>query len=129
MYIGVRRKRLSREQLTKGLGADLPAADVLVAIDARAELALAVVEVNRHQPRQPQQLVELPPERQIAFAIAQVVAGGEGVAGIDADAAASRAASTALMIAASCSSFQPRHVPWPAVISSAIWALARGSRR
>ena len=44
---------LVAQEVTKARGADLAAADVLVAIDARAELALAVVEVNRDQPARP----------------------------------------------------------------------------
>ena len=68
------------------LEADLPFADVLVAVDARAERLLRVVEVKRADVVDADVPLHLVDRALVAVARADLVAGREDVAGVDADA-------------------------------------------
>src|SRR5437870_125454 len=68
------------------LDADLSIADVLVPVDVRAKRLLRVVEVERADPGDSDVPLDLFGRALPAAARADVVAGGEDVAGVDADA-------------------------------------------
>src|ERR1043165_5684496 len=70
----------------EGLRADASLADVLVAVDARAERLLRVVEGERADFADADVRVDLVDDALPSAARADVVAGGEDVAGVDADA-------------------------------------------
>ena len=69
-----------REQKAKRFEPHLPFADVLMPVDPRAELALAVVEVDRFEEADADRLVELLPSCLEFFRSAEGIAGGKGVA-------------------------------------------------
>src|SRR5207244_950841 len=70
----------------EGVAADLPFADVLVAVDARAERLLRVVEMKRADVLHADEALHLVDHSLPAVVRPDIVAGGEDVAGIDADA-------------------------------------------
>src|SRR5207245_11314542 len=74
------------EQPAKGAEAEAAPADVLVAIEPPAERALRVVQVEGDDPVDAQFGVELGERGRVAGGRAQVVARGEGVLGVEADA-------------------------------------------
>src|SRR5438876_8274681 len=74
------------QQPAEGPEAEAPSADVLVAIEPPAERALRVVQVERDDPVDAQAGVELGECGRVAGGRAQVVARGEGVLGVEADA-------------------------------------------
>ena len=83
--LGTLVKRGSLRMNRNGFRPQLPLADVLVAVNARSEPLLGIVEVEALQPLQPDKAVELRHGVGIALRRGGVVAGGEGVAGIETD--------------------------------------------
>src|ERR1051326_7252953 len=74
------------EDEAEGVDADFSLADVLMPVDARAERLLRVVEVERADLADAGVAVDLVDDALPSVARADVVAGGEDVAGVDADA-------------------------------------------
>src|ERR1041385_383465 len=74
------------DDVREGVAADGALADVLVAVDARAEGLLRVVEVKRADVLDADVALHLVDQPLPAVACADVVARGEDVAGVDADA-------------------------------------------
>src|SRR5262249_1500037 len=68
------------------LDAELSLADVVVAVDARAQLFLRIVQMERREALDADELVEFLEHRRVALLGAEIVAGGERVLGVEADA-------------------------------------------
>src|SRR5205814_10449831 len=73
-------------EASERLEPEAPVADVLVAIDAAAERPLRVVQVKHLQPIEADQPLELLEGRRVAAGRADLVAGGEQMARVEADA-------------------------------------------
>ena len=79
------------DQATEAGFADSAFADFFVAVTTATEREFAVVEVKGHDALDADQAVELAPHVIVSFFGAEVVAGGEDVAGVHADAEAAGA--------------------------------------
>jgi len=73
------------EEAGEGVEADLPVADVGVAVAPRVEGAQRVVEVQAAQGREADPLLDLRQHLLVALRLVEGVAGGEGVAGVETD--------------------------------------------
>src|SRR3989442_7251292 len=70
---------------SKRLFSEFPLPDVLVAVEIRSEVAHRIIQMERADPSQADGLANRAEERVIAFPRSEIVARGEGVAGVDAD--------------------------------------------
>src|SRR5437870_762611 len=64
---------------------ELPPADVLVAVELRSEVAHGIVQMERADPTHSDGLIDRAEQRIVAVPRSEVVPGGEGVAGVDAN--------------------------------------------
>ena len=113
---GSRCERRAREERGAAVLAELALADVRVAVAVGAERRLRVVEVQRADAAAPELAAGLAQHRVHRRGRADVIAGGEQVAGVQADAEA-RSPPAASISAASSSKERPSVPPAPAVFS------------
>ena len=85
MYVDVGQRRVA-EQVGQPAGADPAGAEVLVAVQPRAELRPRVVEVDHDQPLEPDPGVERVEEGVDGGRVGEVDAGAPGVGGVEAEA-------------------------------------------
>ena len=78
------KKRAIVQQALESLDAEIPFADVFVAIDARVERLERIIQMKRDDALDADVLVELGESALVAFVAGNVVAGGERVLGIEA---------------------------------------------
>src|SRR5947209_1444081 len=67
------------------LFSEFPLPDVLVAVEIRSEVAHRIIQMERADPSQADGLANRAEQRLVAFPRSEIVARGEGVAGVDAD--------------------------------------------
>ena len=70
----------------KSLNTDKSLADMLMAVDAGVEFFLRIVEMKRRQTLDADDLVKIGKRSLVTFLGANIIAGGESVLGIEADA-------------------------------------------
>ena len=122
-----------QQQPAEALRADLAGPDVLVPVGPRAEAGPRVVQVDHHQPVEPDERIEAIDQRVDLVRLGDPVARAPGVRGVDAEADAPRLgtlqAAMASAMSASSSTVEPIESPPPAEFSRTSIGCLGGRRR